>query len=53
LSFWDALILATANWADVPILYSEDLNHGQLYGGVRVLNPFCREAGSPGLPSTV
>ena len=40
LSFWDALIVAAANWAEVPILYSEDLNHGQLYGGVRVVNPF-------------
>ena len=40
LSFWDALIVAAANWAEVSILYSEDLNHGQLYGGVRVVNPF-------------
>jgi predicted nucleic acid-binding protein len=39
-SFWDALILAAANWAGVPILYTEDMNHGQLYGGVRVVNPF-------------
>jgi predicted nucleic acid-binding protein len=39
-SFWDALILAAANWADVPILYTEDLNDGQLYGSVRVVNPF-------------
>jgi predicted nucleic acid-binding protein len=39
-SFWDALILAAANWAEVPILYSEDLNHGQLYGVARVINPF-------------
>lgn len=41
-SFWDALILAAANWADVPVLYTEDLNDGQLYGGVRVENPFRR-----------
>lgn len=40
LSFWDALILAAANWAEVLVLYSEDLNHGQLYDGVRVVNPF-------------
>jgi predicted nucleic acid-binding protein len=39
-SFWDALILAAANWADVPVLYTEDLNDGQFYGGVRVVNPF-------------
>ena len=44
-SFWNALILAAANWADVPILYSQDLNHGQLYGGVRVVNPF-RQSGT-------
>jgi predicted nucleic acid-binding protein len=39
-SFWDALILAAANWADVPILYTEDLKDGQLYGAVQVVNPF-------------
>ncbi len=40
LSFWDALIVQAANAADTEVLYSEDLNHGQLYGEVRVENPF-------------
>jgi hypothetical protein len=29
------------------VLYTEDLNHGQLYGEVRALNPFLPEASSP------
>jgi predicted nucleic acid-binding protein len=40
LSFWDALIVQAANAAQAEVLYSEDLNHGQVYGGVRVENPF-------------
>jgi len=39
-SHFDAQILAAAKRLKVSILYSEDLNHGQDYGGVRVLNPF-------------
>ena len=39
-SFWDALILHAALASEADTLYSEDLSHGQLYGGVRVLNPF-------------
>lgn len=40
LSFWDALILQAAQSSSSNILYSEDFNHGQLYNGVRVVNPF-------------
>ena len=39
-SYWDGAILAAAESISVPRLYSEDLNHGQWYGGVEVLNPF-------------
>jgi len=39
LSFWDALILATAIQGNVKILFSEDLNSGQLIDGVEVVNP--------------
>jgi len=42
ISFWDALLLHAAETADVEILYSEDLSHGQRYGSVRVVNPFLR-----------
>lgn len=40
ISYWDAAILAAAEALGAAILYSEDLNHGQFYGSVRVLNPF-------------
>ena len=40
LSFWDALIIAAAISAGGSTLYSEDLSHGQLFGEVRVANPF-------------
>lgn len=39
-SFWDALILAAAIESGASTLISEDLNHGQVYGTVRVQNPF-------------
>lgn len=39
-SHFDAQILAAAKRLDCATLYSEDLNHGQDYGGVRVVNPF-------------
>ena len=40
LSFWDALIVQAANTAGVEKLYSEDFNHGQMYGSVLAINPF-------------
>jgi len=40
LSHWDATIIAAAAELGCGTLYSEDMNHGQDYGGVRVLNPF-------------
>lgn len=40
LSLWDALILAAARGSGAAELISEDFNHGQNYGGVRVVNPF-------------
>lgn len=40
LSFWDAFIVQAANASGAKTLYSEDLNHGQIYGMVKVLNPF-------------
>ncbi len=40
IAFWDAQILATAEQARCELLLSEDLNAGQLYGTVRVENPF-------------
>ena len=40
LSLWDAMILAAAQTSGARELLTEDLNHGQDYGGVRALNPF-------------
>lgn len=40
LSHWDSTIIAAAQELRCKTLYSEDLNHGQNYGGVRVQNPF-------------
>jgi len=39
ISFWDALIIQAANSAGARTLYTEDLNHDQVYGFVRVVNP--------------
>jgi predicted nucleic acid-binding protein len=39
-SYWDAAILAAARTLGAATLYSEDLSHGQMYDGVRVVNPF-------------
>ena len=40
LSYWDGAIIAAAEQIGAKVLYSEDLNHGQTYGSVRVENPF-------------
>ncbi len=40
ISYWDAAVIAAAERLQAPILYTEDLNHGQSYGTVRALNPF-------------
>jgi len=39
-SFWDAMILTSARSLGCRTLYSEDLNAGQSYDGVVVVNPF-------------
>ncbi|MFN8223711.1 MAG: PIN domain-containing protein [Gaiellales bacterium] len=40
LSFWDAMLLRSAAELECVTLYSEDLNAGQRYGSVLVVNPF-------------
>jgi predicted nucleic acid-binding protein len=40
LSYWDAAILAAAKQLGCHTLFSEDLNNGQDYDGVLVVNPF-------------
>lgn len=39
LSFWDAMILQSASKLGCAVIYSEDLNPGQMIAGVRVANP--------------
>lgn len=41
LSLWDAMVLAAAHTAGARELLTEDLNHGQDYGGIVVINLFC------------
>lgn len=43
LSYWDALIVAAAKALSCGYLLTEDLQTGQNFDGVEVLNPFLRE----------
>ena len=40
LSYWDALIVASARSAGCRVLLTEDLQHGQELDGLRVVDPF-------------
>ena len=40
ISYWDGTIVAAAGALGAPVLMTEDLNDGQSYGAVRVVNPF-------------
>ena len=40
LSYWDSLIIAAAERDSCKVVFSEDLNDGQTYGSVLVINPF-------------
>ncbi|HEV2973213.1 MAG TPA: PIN domain-containing protein [Pirellulales bacterium] len=44
LSYWDATILAAAKQMGCRAVFSEDLNAGQNYDGVTVINPFAVSA---------
>jgi predicted nucleic acid-binding protein len=46
ISYWDALIITAAAAMQCSLLYSEDLNPGQEYLGVRVVDPFRERAES-------
>jgi predicted nucleic acid-binding protein len=39
-SFWDSLILRMAQKASCTVLLSEDFQHGQTVGDLRIINPF-------------
>ena len=40
ISFWDSCIISAAESAGCDSIYSEDLNAGQYYSGIKVINPF-------------
>lgn len=40
ITYWEGAILAAAELLGAAVVLSEDLNHGQTYGPVRVENPF-------------
>ncbi len=48
ISYWDAAIIAAARHLGCLSVYSEDLNHGQQYDGVQIVNPFLSIAQAPG-----
>lgn len=44
ISFWDAMIVRSAAQLNCEIIWSEDLNQGQMYEGIQVVNPFASKA---------
>ena len=40
LNYWDCLIIAAAKQSGCEAVFSEDMNAGQDYDGMRVINPF-------------
>ena len=53
LGWWDSLVVSAAQTAGCALLLTEDLNHGQMLDGVRVISPFQCEPGTtlePGCP---
>ncbi len=47
LSWWDSLIVAAAQASRCGVLLTEDLQNGQQFGSLRVVDPFSREALDP------
>jgi predicted nucleic acid-binding protein len=40
ISFWDALIVRAASKSGCSVLLTEDMQHGQVIDGVKIVNPF-------------
>ena len=47
LSWWDALIVAAAQTCECKVLLTEDLQDGQEFGAVQVVNPFASPDRTP------
>ncbi|MGH6680080.1 MAG: PIN domain-containing protein [Bradyrhizobium sp.] len=43
-AFYDALVVASAIEAGCDILYTEDMQHGRIIGGITIVNPFVGNA---------
>ena len=43
IGFWDAMIVLAAEESECDVLWTEDLNDGQILRGVRMQNPFTGE----------
>lgn len=43
ISFWDAMVVHSAASLGCRVLWTEDLNHGQVIEGVEVRNPFVED----------
>jgi predicted nucleic acid-binding protein len=44
LSFWDAMVVLAAAESGCEVLWTEDLQDGQVVAGVRIRDPFARQA---------
>jgi predicted nucleic acid-binding protein len=53
LSWWDSLIVAAAQLQGCSLLYTEDLQHGAIFDGVRVVNPFISQVQDQAAPYRV
>ena len=47
LSWWDSLIIAAAQSSQCEVVLTEDLQDGQVFGPVRVIDPFASPARPP------
>jgi predicted nucleic acid-binding protein len=43
LAFWDAMVVHAAAECACDVLWTEDLTHGQVLRGVRIMNPFVQD----------
>ena len=39
ISFWDSCIISNAEYGNCSVIFSEDLNTGHYYSGIKVVNP--------------
>jgi len=44
ISFWDSLVVVAAESAKCEVVYTEDLNPGQIIRGVRIENPLLSDS---------